>query len=224
MSFFGLGQKTMQVTENAKNIVIDLNLADPNEQFKQSATSVMQCRVDISCNEMKKLVDEFKAFLAETDVNYLNKVKELSGSLSKSSTELDNSTKLMNYFLNVDAARNDLNAALKNRDTVREKGRTLSSPVKCSAYLKSEKQKIDTANITKIKVYKSFIDKAKDATGMKSSGYKTVVDIDIIDQTGKKIETLKDINLSELCMNGEEMCDVTAQTKKGGAKKTSKMS
>lgn len=231
MSFFGFGEKTLKVKENASNIVVNLDSED--QQFMASPTGIKDCRIDISCDEMKKLVVKFKSWLALTDQDYSTKVTALSQSLAITTENLNTSVKLAEHFAKVEAAKVELSTVVKKRDALREKGHFLEPQIKCSAYFKNKNEKIDTAAVTKIKVYKTYGDKAKTAIGLKKSPYRTVVDVVVsITEKGKtKIETLKDLDLSELCLDGREPCDINGEgseipataTATGGAKKTSKM-
>ena len=104
----------------------------------------------------------------------------------------------------------------------------MRTPIECSANLKNDNASIASAVITKIRIFESVGDSLKKLTGKKSSGLKTVVDITVTIK-GKNvgnnvskdtIETLKDINVSDLCMR-DEVCDVNTMT--GGVKKTIKI-
>lgn len=204
------GVKAIDYNMPAKNVEVDLN-KPPEQQFVQSEEeSIRECKVYIKCEEMKLLVTMFKDWLKETDKQYEGKVLEYSQKLAVTSAQINTSTTLNTYFKKVGDAKDMLEKALKDRNESRKTGKDIA-PINCSVYSTKDRKKTK-ASIKHIQVYTAgSIDKAIAARkekylDIKSSDYNVAVNVEII--LDNKPVILKDIKLSDLCMDMNEKCEV----------------
>lgn len=189
---------------------ISADLKGPEPKILISDPDYHMCKVDIECTNMKKLVDEFKTFIADSEKEYKQKTAAVINAVKDQAQKIESGVGLAQLFTLCEKSKAELINEQKKRDEIRSKGKILITAINCKVNVMIKKDKENSAPqpsvveglIKKIRIYTDTYTSTKELIGAskKGEGMKTAVDIEYIDPKTKKTEKITDYELSKICI------------------------